>query len=888
MRANFSVKNLKSYAILIAFVGAFVIVAMLAFKPIVGTSLKDTTRAWLIKNVGLSDVGPVAASLSGDSFKNLLMGKYPAELETIELDIKSKHWAKLSDERDSAQKIGVLYKPESYPAKIHFKGRKYKAKIRLKGDLPDHRTGPDRWSLRVVLRDGATIFGMKTFSLHKPSSRQAPDDMLFEAWMRGAGVMGTRHEFIRVSVNGETWGVMNVEEHPTKSMLELSGRKNAPLMRIGQDESLTFRYWNIKVSNVPHTWYGDLVHMPLYNKKKNADKPLQMALYSYIVRAYRAFLVGEVEIENLVDVDAYSKVLIAAAIWNNPHVLSWSNMKQYINPYTFKLEPITGDQGWVVSLEGKNQARASHFSVAASQPLFRALMRSDIFFDHYDQNFSDVRSAMVEISKEHEKICSVFPIDCPKFDFTALNVNLAFIEKEGANYFRNLVVNAPRLARSDPAKVNVPETVPPRDDVSYPLHIAAEYYSSGRLKIWNLLTHNILISKITLKCRRKANCPDNELIDRPIRFEAGYDGLQPAQITVQVPPKMHLNSNRYLDIVSYVGSQKNHERVKITLDDTVENPLLIPSSLTNLLKDHPYIKEMGTDLRISFGDWAVKTPILIPRGKRFVIDAGTTLTFVPTAYVLSHSPLVVSGTKAAPVHLKAEDGQTWGGIYVMGRGGRNILSHAVFSNTRAFQAGSLSLTGGVTFYDVDVTLNHVVFDGTQAEDALNTVNSNFVVQNTHFRNTVSDAFDSDFSIGTVENLSFTHIGGDGLDVSGTKVRGSGLVFEDVFDKGVSAGEASDVTLSDVQAHNIGVAVAAKDASHLGIDGLQVEDSQLYAGMVYIKKEMYGAASMMIENTTLKAEDFLNQSPSTLVLNGLEIVGQSLDVDQLYSSGPMKK
>ena len=165
-----------------------------------------------------------------------ISGEYPAALETIKIDIKFKHLIKMQKERTKALRNRILWAPSSYPAKINYGGETYKVKIRLKGDLPDHWSGSNRWSFRVILRGGKTILGMSRFSLHKPRSRAIPYDAMFQSWMRAMGNLAPRHEYVRVRFNGDYWGVMDVEEHISKEFLELSRRKEAPVVRFSSED----------------------------------------------------------------------------------------------------------------------------------------------------------------------------------------------------------------------------------------------------------------------------------------------------------------------------------------------------------------------------------------------------------------------------------------------------------------------------------------------------------------------------------------------------------------------------------------------------------------------------------------------------------------------------
>ena len=872
-------KSIKSKWVLAMLVVVVFVTTFVAIDPTSERNswshIKPAIGRYIAKRLELTELHPLKMGMIAKAVKKTITGDFPADIETVKIEIKAKHLKKIEAEREQSLKQGIRTDVRFYPAKIKYRGETYKAKLRLKGDLSMHWILPDRWSFRVHLKRGKTIKGMSTFSLQAPPTRQMPDDMLFQAWMRAMGNLAPRHEYLRVVVNGKYWGVMDVEEHMSRHFLELAQRKLAPLFKIGSQDSWVYSALNKGKPDIAPI--NSDFEFSLYDDKRYARDRQHLQLFSYAGQAYNRFLEGQLTVEQVVDVDAFSRALIAAAAWNNEHTLSFSNMRFYVNPYTLKIEPVTTDQDSIETIPTTDAPVAPKYDMAMKVKVFRDLLKSKVFYDRLDDNLEKVRASFSVMGAEHDVICSTFPIDCPDFDFDLLKANLSKIEADGEAYFRRRINAA--SAHPPPA---LPAPVVSRGLI-YPRHIVGEYYSSGKLVLRNMLGREVVIQEVRLNCSKKAGCEDEVLSKQVLKIAPTVLGQMPTSVNIDIQQGLELDGNRRLDVISRVGNEIHRERLSITLQDDVQNPF------QDLDGGGPtYVDVSGHDWTIHRGDWTVESPLTIPLGRRLVIEAGTTLTFAPNAYLLSQSPVIIQGTQQLPVVLQGRGGETWGGIYVLGHAGASVISHAVIADTRAFQAGALVLTGGVTFYDADVTIEHVVFNNTVAEDALNTVNSNFVVQNTTFNNTISDAFDSDFSTGTIRNLNFTDIGGDGLDVSGTQVIGGGLVFENVFDKGVSAGEASQVTLKDIQARNVGVAVASKDASHLSVDGLNVENSKLYAGMVYIKKPMYGPAFLTIQNTNLKAERFFNQSPSTLVLNGTEISGQALDVDQLYSSGPMKK
>ena len=56
-------------------------------------------------------------------------------------------------------------------------------------------------------------------------ARQFPFDHVFQSLMRRLGNLSSVHKYAHVFVNGESWGIMNLEEHVSKEFLEKQGKK---------------------------------------------------------------------------------------------------------------------------------------------------------------------------------------------------------------------------------------------------------------------------------------------------------------------------------------------------------------------------------------------------------------------------------------------------------------------------------------------------------------------------------------------------------------------------------------------------------------------------------------------------------------------------------------
>jgi uncharacterized protein YjbI with pentapeptide repeats len=205
--------------------------------------------------------------------------------------------------------------------------------------------------------------------------------------------------------------------------------------------------------------------------------------------------------------------------------------------------------------------------------------------------------------------------------------------------------------------------------------------------------------------------------------------------------------------------------------------------------------------------------------------------------------------------------------------------------------GLLHLTGGVNFYNSKLQLKNTQIINSKAEDALNIIHSNFVLQNVEIRNTDSDGFDSDFSKGNIYNSKFFNIGGDAIDFSGSNVNVTDTSFNQIKDKAISVGELSNIDLKDININNVGVGVASKDGSITKINGATIQKYNLAAMMTYNKKDFYDhpiLKAFNIEINPLQKEAFLSQKNTEMTIDNKKIVNRKIDVKLLYETEIMKK
>ena len=326
------------------------------------------------------------------------------------------------------------------------------------------------------------------------------------------------------------------------------------------------------------------------------------------------------------------------------------------------------------------------------------------------------------------------------------------------------------------------------------------------------------------------------------------------------------------------------------------NPLPEQPSLAEILETHSFLNySEEEDILVVFpGDWDVDGDLILPDGIGLKILPGTSLRFDEEKIIFSNAPVQIKGSSAAPVYLTAK--QTyWGGIAVIKAEDLSSWKYVTLDKIKGSDEygdmlgivrGAWVLTSGINFYYSPLNLDHVKILNTNTEDAINLIHSDFVFDSSEFAFAFADAFDSDFSEGEILDCYFHDIGGDAIDASGSELLVNNVRIQNVLDKGISAGEESVIRVKGAELDNVVIGVASKDLSEVFLDGININAASTAALAAYIKKNVFGPASISAENLLIT-----NSSTEVIVQTGCEIMVDGkvyetieLDVKDLYEKG----
>ena len=299
----------------------------------------------------------------------------------------------------------------------------------------------------------------------------------------------------------------------------------------------------------------------------------------------------------------------------------------------------------------------------------------------------------------------------------------------------------------------------------------------------------------------------------------------------------------------------------------------------------PFLNINEKDKIINFekGAYELKRSIILPKGYTVVIESGFHLDLKNASSIISYSPIRALGNYPGAIRIFSSD-STGQGIVVMNADNLSLFRNVNFSTLSNISTIDYQLTAALTFYESKVSFRNCSFYGNvQGDDYLNAVRTDILIDSCSFRMVYADAFDGDFCRGTITNTSFTNIGNDAIDVSGSSVSINKVTITQALDKGISGGEKSDIYVTESSIYETAIAVASKDNSDV-----KLLNSELFNNTVdftaFQKKSEYGPASISAVDVDLRNSKMMNliEVNSTLSFNGTIINGDNVGVsDILY-------
>ncbi len=800
-------------------------------------------------------------------------------LPTMYIDIPFKNYQKLQAKRDEAVKLGILNTTDAdfVTAQVHLKdGPKMDVKMRLKGDWADHLQ-PNKWSFRFQMKGNDQVLGATQFNIQTPAARNFLNEWAFHQNLIKEGVLTPRYQFINVLLNGDLWGIYSIEEHFAPELIESQGRRAGVIIRFNEDPM----WANMSSFWANHIYQGSNLSVTdewstlidAFQDTKIAQDPTLSAEAKTAEDMLRAFQTGQRPASEILDVDLWGRFFALHDLWDARHGVAWHNLRFYYNPVTGKLEPVAYD---AEPFEGTDTP-ATIVSDFIQTRIFNDPQIRAAYARELERVTSPeyIDSLMRGLVPEHDRLLAALKAEFPKNDMIAK---------------KSVVVDWDRLkARAASLRLELQPAVVVRGSYQASNVLRG---STGKpsltLDLVNMMLLPVEVERVEID-GKPISVGDKPITLQPV-MDPATQAFQPVRITIPLSSSSGLDkaAPKVEAVVRVAGLQREF-RATLSGVPMPENLLVGPTphqpTVDEVLKQHPFLEKDPTRssaLAVSPGDWDVEGDLILPDNTDLFIPAGTALRFSKGSILYATGALYLLGTQDAPVVLTAQK-DTWGGIVVLNTDRDSLWQYALVDKTGGIDRQGWVTTGGITFFQSTIVLEHTLLGNNQTEDAINVIHGVFKFHDCEFANTFADALDSDFSTGEVTNCYFHDVAGDAVDVSGTQATISGSRMERVTDKGVSVGEQSDITVNDVKMDTVGIGVASKDLSKAMVTQTEIRKARFSALAAYIKKPVYGPASIEARGVTVLDTEkaAVVQKGSTILIDGKAVPSVDLDVEQLY-------
>ena len=847
--------------------------------------------AWMYREGNLDSIigfskkllreSPIAAlrsssllSEAADSITNEVRLYQNNGLSTLEIDLKFEDYQKLLDKRSEALQIGILNSSDSdyVDGKIVFQhGKKLDAELRLKGDWTDHLEG-DKWSFKIKLKEDGQVLSMREFSIQSPATRNFLNEWAFHRALMDEGVLTTRYEFVNVILNGKNLGVYAIEDSFTPELIESQGRRQGVIIRFNEDlmwNNLT-TFWSNNLflgGSMMATNVGTAEILP-FKESKIASDPILSQDAEKARELLSSYQMGNLPVSEVFDVELMGKFFAMSDLWSACHGTEWHNLRFFYNPINGLLEPLAYDNepfSWC----SQDQSIITEF-IDNGQSVFRE---------------KEVRAAY---ARELERLSQPENLDALKQELE--EEEKLYIKAMRTEFYADddVGVNWDQLKiRGKVLSLELQPSQPIRG--SYQLSLRDDFTLLA-VDLVNLMLLPVEIEAIEVNGIEVA-LPQGSLYLDPI-LDPEKSNRAPERFDLNMPSDLFEGKPPVVIVLARIVGLERVSQVELSgtkmPDEVFVGVLPQQPTIEEALLLHPFLNynpEKRQLLVAKTGVWDVQGDLILPEDTDLFVEAGAVLRFGEGNILYGTGSVRFLGEEDAPVVLTAKD-DTWGGVFISNTERDSYWRYAIVEKTGGISRDGWILTGGITFYKATLQADQVVLGNNETEDAINFVHGSFSIHNSEFINTFADALDSDFSSGEIVNCSFREIAGDAIDVSGTRATVKDSQMKSVADKGVSVGENSRISIDNLLIDTVGIGVASKDLSSVIVNNTEIRNARFAALAAYIKKPVYGPASIEATNLTIlnTETDAVAQEGSTILLNGEIIQTIELDVDKLYAEG----
>ena len=753
----------------------------------------------------------------------------------------------------------------------------YQVEMKLKGDFTDHLEA-GKTSYRVKIKDEYAYNGLKEFSIQHPKTRNYLHEWLIHKMAVDQGLLATYYDFVPVKINGVLVGVHAVEEHFAKQLLERQMRREGPILKY--DESGAWAY-NLAIQNYTDKnrlpYFESSVVLP-FKKKKTRKSP----------GLYKSFLEGQklltlfknrhANVSDIFDIDQLAKYYALMELSGNNHAVAWHNRRFYYNPVTQKLEHIFfdivpfyyGEQPGCHLLKRLKTLQGNPENVFDNAVILNAEFKAAYL--HYLAHYTSVEylDAVFETNELYlNTTTSLLNVEDPSYTF---NKQLYYDQAKRIRGEMDALKQVWENKMQESTVAFNEEKFTQRKDALFIPEMGLNIYREKKTDGHHIRIENYHVNPIQVWGYETKKTDSLILFDEEIIAAFGSDDNVLEMVLPHKPKKFYYSPMNNRTLVLSKKALNWPKPTGITTRMELEQ---------NFDANAAYYHISGNKLLFS-GKVVLDRLVAIPANYSVYIMPGTSIELQGEGGLIVSNSFYAEGTETRPIQIFSTDSLT-NGITVL-NGKEAKLSYVFVNGLSNLNYKNWELTGAVTFYETPVFMNHCSITENNSEDALNIIRSAFTIDDLHIALTTSDGFDADFCTGEITNSRFVNTGNDCIDFSGSVVSISGIAIENSGDKGISGGEASTLTLSDIEIDGAITGIASKDGSVLTGADIRIANVE-FGYSAFQKKPEYAGAKIRLEQAELTEAitEILVELGSSITINGKTTEGETkLDIEAMYA------
>lgn len=265
---------------------------------------------------------------------------------------------------------------------------------------------------------------------------------------------------------------------------------------------------------------------------------------------------------------------------------------------------------------------------------------------------------------------------------------------------------------------------------------------------------------------------------------------------------------------------------------------------------------------------SLKNNLILPKGTTLHILPGTKVLLDKGISIISYGSIIAKGTIDKKIMFSPLSKlHPWGSIALVGQNSKSVFEFSVFdggSGTNK-KGGYFSAMLAAHYVD-EITINNSIFKNASnnngGDDSINVKYGKVTIKNTSFINNGGDGIDFDFvdENSSIINSSFIDNKNDAIDVSSSSIFIDNCNIHNSGDKGISAGEKSQINIKNCKIYNSKMGIASKDESFVKISNSRIYNNTIGIAL-YNKKEYFDRSTIRVINSKIE-NNYINCGEET--------------------------